>query len=96
MRYIDETVKFVEDRPGYALGIAGLLGFMGLGRLARLAAMGVAAVWLVDQIKEIEGQRAAADFEDEKVDTNGEDSFPASDAPSTSASTAGSPAETDG
>jgi hypothetical protein len=96
MRFLDDTVKFVEERPATALGIAAGLRFLGFGLFARLAVVGIGAVWLVDQIREIEAERAAKQDDDGKVDEESEDSFPASDAPSTTAATAGSPAETDG
>jgi hypothetical protein len=95
MRFIDETVKFVEERPAAALGIAGALRFLGFGMFARLAVVGIGAVWLVDQVRDIEAKRNEAQDSDEKIDQESEDSFPASDAPSTTASKAGSPAETD-
>jgi hypothetical protein len=93
MRFVDETVKFVEERPASALGVAAVLRFMGMGALARFAVVGIGAIWLVDQIREIEARRGATQDTDSKVDENSEESFPASDAPGTNSTTAGSPEE---
>ncbi len=96
-RIVDEAIDYLTERNTHIPPVISILALIGLGRVARLASLGLAALWVADQVRNIDRDRAHTNpkkQEDRMVDTAMEDSFPASDPPSYSGTVAtGAPEE---
>jgi hypothetical protein len=73
--------KIAADPSWIGPAIA-LVGLLGVRRTVKLAALGAAAVWLLERTRDFADQRATHRERDEEVHMSSEDSFPASDPPS--------------
>ena len=95
-RIVDTAIDYLSERNAHVPPVISILALIGLGRVARLASLGLAALWVADQVRQIDRDRSDAkpgNKADRRVDTAMEDSFPASDPPSFTSTVTGSPEE---
>jgi hypothetical protein len=93
-RYVDDSIDYMNRYKSSIPPVIAVLAVVGLGRLARLATVGLAIAWAAHELREMDRTRSARGPHrkaDKLVDTAMEDSVPASDPPSYSASSAGTP-----
>ena len=90
-RIVDDSVDYLNKHRNNIPPVIAVLALVGLGRLARLATLGMGVAWLARELREMDRSRSTGSSR--AVDTAMEDTFPASDAPSYSPTTAGSPDE---
>jgi hypothetical protein len=88
-RILDDSVDYLSKHRNNIPPVIAVLALVGLGRLARLATLGMGVAWLARELREIDRSRTTG--ANRAIDTAMEDTFPASDAPSYSPTTAGSP-----
>ncbi len=96
-RIVDTAIDYLIKRNTHVPPVISILALMGLGRVARVASFGLAALWLADQLRQIDRDRSETKPHvqaDRKIDAAMEDTFPASDPPAfTSAIGTSSPEE---
>ena len=95
-RIVDDSVDYLSKHRNNIPPVIAVLALVGLGRLARLATLGMGVAWLARELREMDKSRSgggSGKSASQAVDTAMQDTFPASDAPSYSPTTAGSPDE---
>ena len=93
-RYIDESIDYMNKHKSVIPPAIAVMAAIGLGRMARLATIGMAIAWAARELREMDkvrSDRGPLSKSDAVIDTAMEDSFPASDPPAYSASSAGTP-----